>query len=146
MLHRPQTLLNLHLHQTYAKHAFFTILHCVFLNASSNCMQYRLHTDIDCIYLTFFHCEFSNESSNCLPNRMHTHIGCTCSTFSSFLLSLQLLYWSFFAVQNFHPSPTDEKQCCLLLFILFQTEKKNHDKLEHFLLGRQKWRVKLTKL
>ena len=53
-----------------------TFLHCVFLNASSNCMHERMHSYIGCIWMTFLLCAFSNVLSNCLPERMQSHIGC----------------------------------------------------------------------
>ena len=33
-----------------------------------------------CIGLTFLHCVFSNASSNCLHEKMQSHIGCICMT------------------------------------------------------------------
>ena len=37
-------------------HICFTFLHCVFSNASSNCLSEKMHTRIDCICLVFLHC------------------------------------------------------------------------------------------
>ena len=61
--------------------AFFTFLHCVFSNVSSNRLPEKMHNYIGCICLTSPQCAFSNVSSNCIPLRMHSHIGCICLAF-----------------------------------------------------------------
>ena len=55
---------------------FFTFLHCVFSNESSNHLPVKRHSHIVCICLTFLHCVFSNDPSKRLPKRMQSHTGC----------------------------------------------------------------------
>ena len=57
---------------------FFTFLHCVFLNVSSNWQPERMPNHIGCIFWIFLHCVPSNVASNRLPVRMHHYIGCIC--------------------------------------------------------------------
>ena len=59
---------------------FFTFLHCVFSNVSSNRLPEQKQSHIGCICLTFLHCAFSNVFSNRLPEKRHNHNGCICLT------------------------------------------------------------------
>ena len=61
--------------------AFFTFLHCVFSNVSSNRLPEKRRSHIGYICLTFLHCAFSNVSSNGLHEKRHSRIGCICLTF-----------------------------------------------------------------
>ena len=45
------------------------------------------HSYIGCTCSTFPHCVFSNASSNCLPERMQSHIGCICLAFLHYVFS-----------------------------------------------------------
>ena len=60
---------------------YFTFLHCVFSNVSSNCLSEKMYSHIGCIYLTFLLCEFSNVPAKNLDQSMQSHIGYICLTF-----------------------------------------------------------------
>ena len=60
---------------------FFCFLHGVSSNRFSNGLPERMHTYIDCIYQIFLQCAFLNVSSYCLHWRIHTHTGCFFNSF-----------------------------------------------------------------
>ena len=51
-------------------------LHCVFSNASSNCLPRWMYIDTGCIVLPSLHGVFSNVPTNCLTVRIQYHLGC----------------------------------------------------------------------